>query len=194
MSSASVRCEFLQTCARRFAEADERFEALVGPLDAERANWKPAPDRWSVAQCVEHLNLGAQAYFGPMEDAVRRAREKGWTGVAPFRRGPLAGRLLVRFVNPDSRRKVKAPGFIRPAASGLDFPRVCEGFRAVSRRFAELMESADGLDLGRVRFTSPLSRLVSVSLAQAFELHSLHELRHLAQAERVTRSDGFPEM
>ena len=30
-------------------------EKLFGSLSAEQLNWKPAPDRWSVAQCLEHL-------------------------------------------------------------------------------------------------------------------------------------------
>ncbi len=192
MAYENLKCEFLLACGRRFAESDERLEALAGRLSDEQANWQPAPDRWSAAQCVEHLNASAGLYFGAMEEAIRRGRERGWTGTAPYGRGTLLGRLLLSLVDPANTKKVKAPAIFHPAASELDFAAVCDAFRAANRRFGELMPQADGLDLARIRLPSPVTRLIRLSLAQAFELHSLHEPRHLAQAERVTRLEGFP--
>ena len=54
-------------------------------------------------------------------------------------------------------------------------------------------ESADGLDLGRIRFGTPVLSLARVTMAEAFEMPALHEPRHLAQAERVKQAEGYPD-
>ena len=56
----------------------------------------------------------------------------------------------------------------------------------------DLMEEADGLDLGRARVPNPAVPLLKVNLAEAFEIHSLHFPRHLEQARSVTQSTHYP--
>ena len=34
----------------------DELRRLVAGLSAEQWSWKPAPDRWSVAECFAHLN------------------------------------------------------------------------------------------------------------------------------------------
>lgn len=55
-----------------------------------------------------------------------------------------------------------------------------------------LLDSARGLDLGRLRVTSPVSRLLRIPLGSYLRISVAHERRHLWQAEQVTVAAGFP--
>ena len=50
--------------------SDARAAALVKPLTPEQLNWKPAPEKWSVGQCLEHLAISTEVYLGPIADAL----------------------------------------------------------------------------------------------------------------------------
>jgi len=190
----SLRCPFLKQCDDRLALADERFEALVASVTPGAAAWRPAPGSWSVAECLDHLAVSAEAYFERMDTAIRHARESGWTGSAPYGRGTFFGRLLLSMLDPDrpKPRKLPAPGVFLPSTEMPDFGAVCERLRSAHRRVRELMAAADGLALGRIKLASPAARWFRLTVAQVFEIFPVHELRHLAQAERVTSAPGFP--
>ena len=74
--------------------------------------------------------------------------------------------------------------------TGLDpLPR----FLALEGRLARRLAEAQGLDLRRVKLTSPFVPLLRVDLGSAFRVVAVHERRHLWQARQVTGAPGFPE-
>lgn len=186
-------CPFLAQCAERVEAASSEFEALVGGMTREQAVWRPDPARWSVVECIDHVNRTAELYFRGMGPAIERARARGIEGAAPYRHGTVLGRLVLRVLEPGAGRTFSAPRIFRPARRSFDLPAVSDDFRRVVGTLLGLIEDADGLDLGRVRFANPAIPLLKVNLAEAFEIHSLHIPRHLAQARAVTRSPGYPE-
>lgn len=193
MAADELSNDQLRLWARRFDENRGRFEALVADLSDEQARWRPAAGRWSVGECIAHLNVTGALYHPLMTEAIAGGRQRGLTGTAPYQGRTLAGRLLLFILNPDKRRQAKAPGTFQPAAGpSLDLASLVEEFRSVHEGWGRLLADADGLALGRIVFASPVSRLLRIHLAEAFEINSLHEARHLGQAERVAASAGFP--
>jgi hypothetical protein len=188
-----MESNLLATCIQRYVEADERARAMVGGLSNGQANWKPGPRIWSVAQCLEHLNKGAEMYVDRMGPVIKQARTDNRTGAEPYRKGPFTGHLMVAFLRKNPKRyRFKAPGNLQPGASDLDSKTLLERFLELNARLRELAEQADGLALGHIRYRSPVNRLVRVSLAQSFDLHAVHHHRHLDQVERITRNEAFP--
>jgi uncharacterized damage-inducible protein DinB len=47
----------------RLNEVTRDARAAFGGLSHEKLNWKPAPERWSVAQCLDHLITINRLYF-----------------------------------------------------------------------------------------------------------------------------------
>jgi hypothetical protein len=187
----AIESALLRSVIRTHEEATRQLDKLVKGLSAGQANWTPGPKVWSVAQCIDHLDQALGTYIGKMEPAITKAREAGQMGSEPYGRGTLVGRLLVGFLGQPGKT-VRAPGVFQPGSSHLDLNDVVEEFRQRSAKMIELAEEADGLDLGRIRIATPVSPFLRLSLAQAFEVHILHTPRHLAQADRVRRQEGFP--
>ncbi len=185
-------CPFLTDCASRFEQAGRSFETLVAGIDSRQANWKPAPKRWSGAEWRGHVYGSARGYFPKMEVAIRRGKGRLLLGSAPYRRWSFLGRFILRALDPEANRTVPAPGVFRPSSGQHDFATVCDELRAGLERFGELVEGADGLDLGRIRLASPIAPIPRLTLAEAFRIHTLHIPRHLAQAQRVTETAGYP--
>jgi hypothetical protein len=167
------------------------LEAIVAELSDSQANWQPAPQKWSIAECIEHLNQTLGSYNERLALAIDKARRLDKTGGEPYGRGTFAGRFLVNFLRQPSK-KVSAPGVFQPSASELEIAVVGDTFRGACSRLVELAEEADGLALGAVKIASPVSRFFRLSVAQAFEVQDLHTPRHLAQAERVRQHQSFP--
>lgn len=184
----SLQDERLRDWSAVFSAAEERADAFVRDLSAEQLNFKPAPDRWSVGQCLDHIAVAMGIYLDPMEPAIERAAAReGRAGG----RGTLMGRVLIAALR-WPRGRYSAPRDFRPSSSDLEPAAVGREYARQSGRLRRALERCDGLAVDRVKMPWPVFGLIKISLAQAFELQALHTDRHLDQADRVTRAEGFP--
>lgn len=178
--------EFLSEQIAQLAEGLVRLDSLSEGLTDEHANQRPSVESWSVVECLEHLTASLDSYLPLMERAVEKARTKNRTSENPSLGGTMIGRMLINVLHPDSKpRRVRAPSVFKPKRTNAELAESVQRFRDATEALIELANKADGLDLGRVRFGTPVSFLVRVSLAQAFQIHAIHNLRHLDQAMRA---------
>ena len=180
----------LQELLRALDENDRRAEDLVRDLDDERLNWRPDERSWSIAQCLDHLNVASRTYLGPMREALEKARRKG-----AGRRGPIQPGLLERWfiasMEPPPKRKLPAPKKIVPAARKPG-DEVMADWRRIQAEVKDLLREAAGTDLNRTRFVNPFIPLIRFSVGAGFRVIAAHQRRHLWQAERVKGNPGFP--
>jgi hypothetical protein len=182
----------IQEILRALDDSDRRAEALVRDLDEERFNWRPDERSWSVAQCLDHLNVANLAYLAPMRAALERA---GWKG--RVRRGAIQpgflGRWFVATLEPPPKRRLPAPKKIVPAArKGRD--EVIGEWRRIQAEVKDLLRAGAGQDLNGIRFVNPFLSLIRFSLGTGFQVIAAHERRHLWQAERVLANPRFPQV
>ena len=167
-----------------------RCDALVAGLSNEAFNWRPEQGRWSICECLDHLNITAELYLPVIDGAIAKSRSQGLLGDVPARRG-LIGGWIVRFSEPPPKRRVKAPKvFLPKAEQPLD--SVVPKFIELQDRLVERLRQANGLDLWRTKIRSPAIALLRLSLGETFALMTAHERRHLWQAEQVKGDPGFP--
>jgi hypothetical protein len=161
-----------------------------GKLSAEELNWKPSAERWSVGQCFEHLLTSNKGYF-PIIESVRSGKKKTrFLERLPVLPG-LAGKLLIKSLDPASARKIKAPKKFEPAQSNISVT-IIDDFVAQQEQIIEGMEATKHLDLEKIVITSPALSAVTYSLLDGYRIIVVHEQRHLQQAKRVTAEHGFP--
>jgi hypothetical protein len=101
------------------------------------------------------------------------------------------GSLLIKFVDPRSVRKVKAPQKFQPAQSDIS-GSVIDDFVAQQGEIVEKMKATGHLDLERLIITSPVGAVITYSLMDTYRVLVLHEHRHFQQAKRVTEESAFP--
>ena len=168
----------------------QRAEAVVQGLDDEQLNWRPAPTSWSIAQCLDHLNVANRTYLGPMREAIATAQRQGRSRRGPIRQG-FVERWFTESLEPPPRFRMPAPGKIVPSTVRLGKGEVLAEFRRLQGEAMALLHEASGLDLG-VRFPNPFIPLVAFTVGTGFLVIASHERRHLWQAENVRRNPGFP--
>ena len=176
---------------RREVEAVKRdaLDLAEGLTDAQ-FNWRPAPARWSIGECLAHLNATGQVFLILIDREIKRGRERQLVGRGPFRHG-LIGSWFVRSLEPPARLKVKAPKQVAPLPENLTSV-VVPAFMSLQEQLLKRIGEADGIDLGRVRFPSPFFKLLRMSLGQAIAATIAHERRHLWQAREVKKDPNFP--
>jgi len=163
---------------------------LVAGLSEAQFNWRPTPGAWSIAECLAHLNVTGQFFLPRIDRRIREARAAGMLSEGPFRYGLLA-RVMVRGMEPPAKLKFKAPKIFQPMSEHLSAV-IVPAFITLQDQLVERLRGARGVDLRRVKVTSPVSRLVKISLGQVFPFVAAHERRHLWQARRLREDASFP--
>jgi hypothetical protein len=175
---------------RQFEQLAIDADTLVTPLSDAQFLWQPGPERWSVEQCIDHLNAIARVYLPVLDEGIADAIRRGLFGPGPYAYN-WVGRLHVLLAQPNSWIRARTARPFYPAPSR---PRqeVMAAFRAYQVQYIDRLRQANGLDLARARTASPIVRWLPIPLGSAFALLITHEQRHLAQARRVLAEPGCP--
>jgi hypothetical protein len=169
-----------------FRSIAEAAGEVGGGLTPEMFNWRPAPDRWSVGQCLDHLNVTGFLPVPRLDAAIAEAKRRGRLSGGPFRYGWL-DRWFVRSVGPSAPRKVRTMRVYAPA-SEVDPNVVLPRFLDLQNEMIRCVEAANGVDLAAVKVASPAASMLRLSLGTWFAATAAHERRHLAQARHVRES------
>jgi hypothetical protein len=170
-------------------------ESLAAGLSHRQFNWRPDPACWSIGQCLSHLNAVNGQDLAPLRAAIADGKSRQLTGDGPFTYGFLS-RKFVASMEPPAKRKFKAPKTYKPPEDSEPQTTLAE-FRRISKELRTLAQSAAGLDLARVKTTlvalPPLLRaFVKMPLGARLEALTVHDRRHLWQAEAVRNHPDFP--
>lgn len=164
--------------------------SVFGSLTKEQLNWKPAAERWSVAQCFDHLMTTNSGYLPIIDRVVKGQKQSSIWQKLPFLPS-VWGKLLIKSLDPSTTRKLKAPKKFEPAQSDIS-ATIIEDFVAQQGKVVEGMKATASLDLERTIITSPALNIVTYSLMDAYRIIVVHERRHFQQAQRVVEESGFP--
>ena len=184
--------EDIQEILRVLDDNDRRVEALVHDLGEERFNWRPDERSWSVAQCLDHLNVTNRVYLAPMRSALERARPAGKVRRGAIRPSYL-GRWFVANLEPPPRLRATAPKKVVPAAR-KDLDEVIRERRRMQSEIRDLLCEVAGQDLNGIRFVNPFFSLLHFGVGTGFQVIAGHERRHLWQAEQVKANPRFPQV
>jgi len=164
---------------------------LAEPLDDAQFNWRPKPEAWSVAQCLDHLVRVNRAYLDALESAADEGRRRGEMGDAPLAPGRL-GAWFIRQLEPPPKRKLPTVKRGVPAERCIKAATLV-AFGGEQQRLIGLVRATSDLDCNAIRFSNPLAfGLRAFSLATGLLVLAAHERRHLWQARQIVGHDGFP--
>jgi hypothetical protein len=160
------------------------LDAIAG-LTPEQWSWKPAPERWSVAECAEHITRS--------ETFIRELARKGVSEPLPEEkvaegRGKAAT-ILATVV--DRSQRFQAPEPLDPMQAGEIRSRdeILRDFTAERGSTVELAAAHEDLE----SIAAPHPFLETLDLAGWLYFLSGHTERHTLQIEEVKASEGFPQ-
>jgi len=174
-----------ESVSRQISESRRRAQELVSGLSPEQLSTRPQPNKWSIAECLAHLNVTASAVQGMMARAIERGRREKEFGSGPFALG-FRGRYLIWLAEPPPKFRIPSPSTVRPPATIEDPLQVLPTFLKAQDEWERLMREQEGLHLGKLTFGSRTS-VFHARLAAALPWMMAHQFRHLLQAENVKR-------
>jgi hypothetical protein len=179
----------LRSLVEELEQATGRLRALAATTPEAAWAIRPDPDRWSIGECVAHLNLTSEAFLPPLRDALASAPTGRGAGAGlRLRRDPL-GWLIWRTMGPPVRIRVRtSAGFVPQGDTPA--PTLIATFEGRQRELIACVHAADGRDLHAVRIPSPFDPRVRYNLYSALSILPRHQHRHLWQAEQVRRRLG----
>jgi DinB superfamily len=172
-------------CAQEINEARRRAEAVVLGLTPEQFTMQPEAGKWSVAECILHLNVTARVMQSLMEGAIAQARRDNKVGRGSFKVG-AKGRLLIWIAEPPPKFRIPAPPHLRPPAQ-IDNPlKLLPDFMKAQDEWERLIRESAGLDLSKIKVGKLFSPF-RARFTAALPWMMAHQRRHLSQAENVKR-------
>lgn len=173
---------------REFAlqELDGSRERLLGTvrgLSREQLEYRAAPERWSVAECLEHIIVAERLMFEALAGRMQQAP-------GPSKHGDWEGRdeALTKQMITGRKEPKQAPEVFRPAGR-WPTEKLLPEFEAVRGRTRAFCATSSG-DLRSCFLVHPvLGRLDGY---QWLLIVARHCERHRLQVEEVIASAGFP--
>lgn len=154
------------------------LRSAVGTVPLERRGDRPASDRWSVAEVLEHLAMVENSVVKACSRQLAAAREAGLPQESETT--PIIQSLPIeRVANRD--RVWPAPERLHP--KGIDASAAWTEIEGARARLIEFVRSSDGLALGQVSFPHPA--LGTLNLYQWLLFAAGHHARHAAQIREI---------
>ena len=162
------------------------LDATKGLSDAQW-NFKPAPERWSVAECAEHIALSEKFIFGRItNDIVKSA-------ATPEKRDAVKGKdeLIVKILQ-DRSHKATAPEPLDPTKRPMSPEDSVKLFLESRAQTIEYVKTTQD-DLRDHFYDHPVPAIGTLDAYQWILLISGHTRRHTLQILEVKADANFPK-
>jgi len=156
-------------------------------LSAAQWNFKSAPDRWSIAECADHIALSETFIFGRITDGVLK------TPLTPEKRETTKGKdeVLVKILQ-DRSFKAKAPEPLDPTKTPMSPEESTKKFLEGRAKTEEFIKTTQE-DLRDHMFDHPVPAIGTLDAYQWVLLISGHTRRHTLQILEVKADPNFPK-
>jgi DinB superfamily len=162
---------------------------LVSGLRESQFNWRPDQQKWSMAECLLHLNIVGDRYVRIIETALEEAKVRRFVARGVVAHGFL-GKWILANTEPPPKRRYRSPRGFTPSY-GQPITAVLPTFLHLQDQLTLQIERSRGLDLGRIKVPAP-GLPVRFNLLLTLEWIAAHERRHLWQARQVRENSAFP--
>lgn len=168
---------------QHLADSRERLIQAVEGLTAEQHHFRPAEDRWSVAECIEHITVVEGHILRSLQRIIQ-------TEPQPEKQAEAQGkdRAILELV-PARATRVKGPPEVMPSGRWPRFEELLRQFEASRERtlrFAAVTQA----DLRNHFFPHPLLGLFDGY--QWLLFLATHCERHVRQIEELMAHPEFP--
>ncbi|MEO5570119.1 MAG: DinB family protein [Bacteroidia bacterium] len=182
-----------QLLFNRFSEDVQKYTQFAlehfSNLSDAQFSWHPVPGKWSIAQCIQHINMLSRHWHKQFERVLKNGIKSENTG--EYTPGFL-GKYILRVITPFPARKIKTPDMFQPHFM-VNGKVAMEEFFDFQKRFTAMAEKLRQYDLEKNKLDSTVYQMIHLKLGDAFIINNQHTGRHLNQALSVMNAEGFPK-
>jgi uncharacterized damage-inducible protein DinB len=163
----------------------DAFLQSISGLSDKQWRFKPAPDRWSVAEVAEHITVSESGLFGMVQKQIMTSP------AAPEKRAEVQGKDEVVLKNvPDRSHKAQAPEFLKPTNRWATREDLTKAFEESRKSTMDYVKTSND-DLRDHFFAHPV--IGPLDAYQWILLISAHSERHTKQIAEVKADPNFPK-
>lgn len=177
--------DLLQDLLERTQENKNKAEGFTR-LPLEILNWKSSPDSWSILECLEHLNRYGDYYIPEIEKRIASSQQRP---AENFKSGWLGDYFAKTMLPREKLNKMKTFKSMNPVGSELNMYTL-KKFLSQQQAILNLLDKSKAVDLNKTKTGISISKWIKLRLGDTFRVVIYHNLRHMAQAERVLKEAG----
>lgn len=146
-------------------------------------NWQPTPEKWSIAQCLEHLNIYCDYYITTMKDLMGKNKTVVKDANYAYQSSWL-GKKSIESVHPNNKKQQKTLKRFNPPLPKVRANAI-QVFLEYQEQFLTLLAEAEGININKVKVPVEFFKLLKLRLGDCIEFMVVHQQRHLQQALKV---------
>jgi hypothetical protein len=182
---ATLSAEERDAALKSLQATHDAFLKSIAGLSEKQWKFKPAPDRWSIAEVSEHIAVSESSIFGYVQKQIVTS------AATPEKRAEVkvTDQQILTMVS-DRSHKVQAPEFLKPTNRWASREELIKSFEDSRKATMDYVRTTND-DL-REHF-GPHPMLGTMDAYQWILLISAHSERHTKQIEEVKADPNFPK-
>lgn len=166
----------LQEYVKQYQAIQKDANDLLSSISEEQFLTPRSDGGWSIAQHIEHLILVGEKTLTRTEEKIIEGQVNK-SEKESFKYGPL-NRWFTKILEPPVKRKFKTSKTYAPQPE-KELSVMQDEFDKLQERFITNINSANGLNLKKIKVQSPALSFLRFSLGTVFASQAAHERRHL---------------
>ena len=151
---------------------------------------KPSTDKWSIGECINHLNLTLDIYI-PQMVKITENKHLYPNQDKEFRYSPI-GKMAVRSMMPKPNKtipfKMKTFNKLTPIYLEKDKFKVISDFLKFQESILKLIDGCEGMNLTKPKIVTAAGPILKMRIGDALHFIVAHNQRHILQAQNVLKN------
>ncbi len=181
--------EYLRARKDETLAIDEIIKNEFESLDEKLFNASPAPKKWSVAECIQHLNITLNIYIPQMVNVVKNKNR--YLGQKENFNHSFIGKMVVKSMNPRKNNeipmKVKTFGKLKPKSIEYEKHNVLIKFAGFQKDIINIIDGCENMSLEKPKIVTAAGPILKMRIGDALHFMIAHNRRHILQAQNVLK-------
>nr|WP_315170008.1 DinB family protein [uncultured Flavobacterium sp.] len=161
-----------------------KFNSSVNNLSEAQLNFRPVPDKWTIAECIEHSTLAELAFPKILEREMQKPTNPDLRSKIRIQDDEIQPKMTSK------KWKAKSPEIFKPSNKFTSTKEAITAFQTQRNQTILYIQTTKD-DLRNRYWKHPLTG--KIDLYQTLLLMSAHLERHTEQIENIKSFVGFPK-
>jgi len=155
----------------------------IKELSIEKLNFKSEPKKWSILECVEHLNRYGYFYLPEIESRIKESKHPADD---EFKSGLLGNYFANSMLPKEKLNTMKTFKEMNPIGSDLDKTSI-QTLIEQQHKMLDLLSKAGSISLNKTKTSISISKLIKLKLGDTFRVVIYHNYRHMVQIDKILK-------